>query len=240
MGISLKGAAEVIYILHYQFPSKLDYKSTLNLISNLTIKDQKFILSIQNEDAQKRSLFGRIILKYIISELEIEEPTIIQNFLNGKPFFLEYPFINFNISHSGEMVVCSLTRGAAIGIDIEYNRPIDLEEFRQYFHHEGWSVIMKSNWPIRVFFDLWTRKEATIKADGRGMEIDISLLNGLNTSAEIRENKWFVQNIDLRKEYSSAIACEKIKPFHILNLNEIVKFESFLNLNLNPILNSQF
>jgi 4'-phosphopantetheinyl transferase len=233
----LTDVANVIYILYYKLPRILDSKTTLNLIGSLSIKDQKFLLSIQNKEAQRRSLVGRIMLKYITSELCITDSASIQMTSRGKPYFSSHPYINYNISHSGKMVVCCVTLNSKIGIDVEIKKTLRLNNFHKYFQPEEWIVIQNSSCQISMFFDLWTRKEALIKADGRGMEIDLKSLNGLNNSEQIGANKWFLQNIELIKNYSCAIACEKIKPIKILNLNKTINFDSFLNVNLMLISN---
>ncbi len=47
---------------------------------------------------------------------------------NGKPYLRApqlYPTLEFNMSHAGEMVVIALTRGNAVGVDVELVRPLD-------------------------------------------------------------------------------------------------------------------
>ena len=218
-----------IYLLYYKIPDRFNDKITLDLISTFPDNDQNYFFSIQNKEARRRSLVGRIILKYITSELCITHSASIQITSRGKPYFSSHPYINYNISHSGKMVVCCVTLNSKIGIDVEIKKTLRLNNFHQYFQPEEWTVIQNSSCHFSMFFDLWARKEALIKADGRGMEIDLKSLNGLNNSVQIGANKWFLQNIELTKNYSCAIACDKTKPIQLLNLNEIINFESFLN-----------
>jgi 4'-phosphopantetheinyl transferase len=51
----------------------------------------------------------------------------------GKPYLKEYPNFNFNISHSGEYVLCAVD-DKSIGIDVEEEgKHIDYEEIAKNF-----------------------------------------------------------------------------------------------------------
>lgn len=91
--------------------------------------------------------------------------------------------IQFNLSHSGDLALCALTKKSAVGIDIEFLRQVTrpekiLERFfsdreRAYYHSQPESM------KIRAFLKLWTIREALSKALGTGFssqlkEIDLS------------------------------------------------------------------
>lgn len=80
----------------------------------------------------------------------------------------------FNLSHTSELAVLAVGRSAEIGIDVEtVDRSVDIEGI-------GRSVFTQSevDWIFQLrglerdrFFDLWTLKEAYIKARGRGFSL---------------------------------------------------------------------
>ena len=91
--------------------------------------------------------------------------------------------IQFNLSHSGDLALCAITKERAVGIDIEFLRQVTrpekiLERFfsdreRAYYYSQPESM------KIRAFLKLWTIKEALSKALGTGFssqlkEIDLS------------------------------------------------------------------
>ncbi|MGI6006372.1 MAG: 4'-phosphopantetheinyl transferase family protein [Ruminococcus sp.] len=94
----------------------------------------------------------------------------------GKPFFRNYPHIHFNISHSGEYVVCALGP-EELGIDIERYREVNYRRVgRKFLTEEEWIIWEKSPDPRKYFFDQWVRREAYLKWKGRGIGTDLRML----------------------------------------------------------------
>ena len=84
---------------------------------------------------------------------------------------------HFNISHSGNRVVCLLSTKGRVGIDIELLHPIGFEDFQTQFTPKEWLAIRSSASPTDMFFRFWTAKESLIKADGRGLGIPLLQLD---------------------------------------------------------------
>jgi 4'-phosphopantetheinyl transferase len=87
------------------------------------------------------------------------------------------PGVEFNVSHSGGRVLLAATWGTPVGIDLEVPRPgVEIEELlRRFFSQEevaGWQSLPPT---LRTtgFFHLWTRKEAVVKAMGRGLSLPL-------------------------------------------------------------------
>ncbi|MEX2264067.1 MAG: 4'-phosphopantetheinyl transferase superfamily protein [Bryobacteraceae bacterium] len=97
---------------------------------------------------------------------------------HGKPALEGRPDVSFNVSHSEQLVVCALTRGCGIGIDIEKVRPMpDLETIARHFFSLMEVESLKRLDPsdcTEAFFQCWTRKEALIKATGEGLSCDLT------------------------------------------------------------------
>lgn len=99
---------------------------------------------------------------------------------NGKPYLDAAPddhAIEFNISHSGQIVVCAITRVGPVGIDIETAKFMnDMEGFtRRFLAPEEFSSVKSVVFSERskFFFRLWTLKEAYLKAIGLGLSIPL-------------------------------------------------------------------
>jgi 4'-phosphopantetheinyl transferase len=93
---------------------------------------------------------------------------------HGKPFVAGSE-IQFNLSHSGDLAVCAVTRGRSIGVDVEKVRPVkELEAIvsRFFTPSEGarWAAATNHE---RAFFECWTQKEAYVKGLGGGLSIPL-------------------------------------------------------------------
>ena len=97
----------------------------------------------------------------------------------GKPFLREPTSdLRFNLSHSGELAIYGLTRGAEIGIDVEQHRTELAADRIADRHFAPAEVAALQNLPphqqSEAFFRCWTRKEAFIKARGEGLSLPLS------------------------------------------------------------------
>ncbi|MBK7427955.1 MAG: 4'-phosphopantetheinyl transferase superfamily protein [Saprospiraceae bacterium] len=203
-----------------------------SLISEFSVKDQHFLNSIQNKDVQKRTLFGRIILKYIAIRLEIGQPDFVSITKSGRPTFTLPNGFDFNISHSEKMVACCLVNNSIAGIDLEFNKSINIDTYRNCFSLKEWHFIKKSENPDLSFFRLWVRKEAVIKADGRGFGLNLSLINCLENVVEVGLSSYFIENINIETDYSCAIACNKKKTIKLIDFNKIFNSQYYFSSQL--------
>lgn len=74
----------------------------------------------------------------------------------GKPYFPDYPAIQFNLSHTDGAVVCAL-HATPVGVDLERNRP-PADNILHYYHFTKG----------RDFWEMWVHREAIAKYHGRG------------------------------------------------------------------------
>ena len=111
--------------------------------------------------------------------------TLLGRYLNADPRRIDFIFghhgkpaidgapVHFNLSHSGEMAACAVTRDCEVGIDIERVRPTsDIESIAErFFHPEECRKLfgLAEEERALAFFRCWTRKEAYIKALGAGL-----------------------------------------------------------------------
>lgn len=132
-------------------------------------------------DDKKRTICGEMLARKAIAEWCGTTPESISFGIkeHGKPYAKALP-VEFNISHSGDMVVCAVD-DKPIGIDIEKIRPIDLtvakrictdEELLYLFGHnpeEQYFTYTTDTEILTRFFKLWTAKEAYGKCIGTGL-----------------------------------------------------------------------
>lgn len=91
----------------------------------------------------------------------------------GKPYIKEATDFHFNLSHSGEWVVC-VVHDKPAGIDVEQLRPIDMNAIAsRYFADRERELLfsLPEAERLRGFYALWTCKESYMKAEGLGLSL---------------------------------------------------------------------
>jgi 4'-phosphopantetheinyl transferase len=137
----------------------------------------------------------------------------------GKPFLkANSTGIEFNVSHSEDKALLAIALNRRVGIDVEYIRPIEvLSLAKRFFQESEYSLLstFEGMEQLRGFFQLWTAKEAYLKAIGEGLagletvEISLSELESAE-SLEIHNTgcDWLLQSLELGEDYCAAIAVE--------------------------------
>jgi 4'-phosphopantetheinyl transferase len=114
--------------------------------------------------------------------IEAQHVTLV-NGEHGRPALAEAhdPSLGFNWSHSGNHALIAVARWITPGIDLEQRRvrPRALEIARRYFSDEETQALTALPATARdaAFLDLWTAKEAVLKALGRGLAFGLDRLS---------------------------------------------------------------
>jgi 4'-phosphopantetheinyl transferase len=113
--------------------------------------------------------------------------------------------IQFNLSHSGDLAVCAVTRGRRIGVDVECIRSVaEIDAIVGRFFAAGEAErIRAAAVRERAFFECWTRKEAYIKGVGGGLSIP---LTSFDTSGPVEG--WTLMDLPPFGDYVGALAVE--------------------------------
>ncbi|MGC1304335.1 MAG: 4'-phosphopantetheinyl transferase superfamily protein, partial [Caulobacteraceae bacterium] len=130
----------------------------------------------------------------------------------GRPSLASAPF-DFNLSHSGSAALIAVAR-ETVGVDIEHRAPdADLAgmarqvmspiELRQF------EALSSEDTRVAAFYDLWTAKEAVIKALGTGFSRDPSTLHiGWNEPLDLIDAglRYHVRRVSFGDSVPAAIA----------------------------------
>ncbi|MBQ8329312.1 MAG: 4'-phosphopantetheinyl transferase superfamily protein [Lachnospiraceae bacterium] len=125
------------------------------------------------ESAAGRLLLVRALGDYLGRAPSAEELAGQSKSANGKPFFPAYPDFHYNISHSGDYVVCAYS-AQPIGIDIQQipDRARRASSIAGHFLSDR-EVAALQDLPDfemrRLFTRFWTSRESYIKLTGRGL-----------------------------------------------------------------------
>ena len=98
---------------------------------------------------------------------------------HGKPYLRNHPEWQFNLSHSKRhlAIICGQTPHA-LGIDIEsYPRTIRPAVIEASLSAKEYAHYLMAAEPLRYWLQVWTLKEALLKAAGVGIQQDLRLLD---------------------------------------------------------------
>ena len=160
------------------------------------------------QDAQL-SLLGRILLVKGLEQINYGFDESNLNYTSFNKPYLENNAIHFNISHSGELVVCALTKIGAIGIDIEKINGTKISDFKSQMTVNEWKLINESTNANLSFFQYWTQKEAVIKTHGKGLSIPLKSFEVTKNKTIIESELYFLKELKINDDYCCHLALKE-------------------------------
>ena len=162
------------------------------------------------------------ILRIILSRYLNIDPTQI-NFTHsdrGKPYLTNdcnSLNLQFNLSHSENRAIVGISRDRSIGVDLEKMRPMGNAMLlaERFFCPSEYTLLTQAIPEERdkLFFQLWTAKEAYLKATGEGISGGLNQVEiALNPLRFINFPDWYLQSFESNPDdecnYWAAIALE--------------------------------
>lgn len=93
----------------------------------------------------------------------------------GKPYFPSLPDVHFSLSHCRGLAACLLA-AQPCGVDAEARRPLRPQVIRRSYAPEEQAALRTAEDPELLFTQLWTLKEAYVKATGTGIAYPLHTL----------------------------------------------------------------
>ncbi len=123
-------------------------------------------------DDRRRSIVARAGTRRLAGRALGVDPRalVIVEEEHGKPA-LRNRAIEFNASHSGDLVALAFANDTPVGIDVERRRHIkDASALaRRFFAAEELEIVANAADADDAFLTIWTAKEAILKASGQGI-----------------------------------------------------------------------
>jgi 4'-phosphopantetheinyl transferase len=173
------------------------------------------------EDRQRFGL-ARILLRRLLGGYlnRIPEQIKFDYTEYGKPtlsFVVGQERMEFNVSHSGDVILLAFTRGVPVGVDVEQIKTLpDLELIAKRFFSSAEQQdldLLSGLDKVAAFFRCWTRKESVIKACGEGLSMpldsfQVSLLPGepAHLLRSPDQNFWMLLDLAPEPGYAAAVA----------------------------------
>ncbi|HEV2478482.1 MAG TPA: 4'-phosphopantetheinyl transferase superfamily protein [Puia sp.] len=195
-----------------------------SLLTLLPAPMQEKVTRFRNWEDQHAALLGRLLLRLALQNAGYEpDLTRLRYTPEQKPFLPEGPA--FNLSHSGNRVLCLLGGHEPLGIDLESLSPLPFDDFQPQFTENEWAVILHAPSPLQAFYRFWTGKESILKADGRGLGIPLQSIDLSHSMIVTLDNTtWAVHELPLFDGYACAWSTIHSDPPPTIELHEITHF----------------
>jgi 4'-phosphopantetheinyl transferase len=166
-----------------------------------------------------RGFLRSVVARYLGSQ---PETLRFEYGVYGKPALGNEHTLRFNLSHSNEVALLAVTLDAELGVDVEHVRADFASEdiARRYFSRAEVEVFnaLPQEDRVAAFFRCWTRKEAYIKAVGKGFSqaldaFDVTLAPGVQPALLRAEDddasRWLLIDIEVGEGYAGALIVER-------------------------------
>ena len=153
------------------------------LIRLLDSEERKRLYRLHREQDRALFLAAHALMRIVLAAHLGMAPSAIR-FTNicrycgaphGKPQIDPPSPLDFSISHSGQRAVVAVATGAVVGVDVECAKPLPEDgTFVSMMLSSSEKLIvagLQGRARDEALFRYWTRKEAVLKATGRGLEV---------------------------------------------------------------------
>ena len=166
------------------------------LLQKVSEEAQRTIMTFQNEKVRRQKCIGEAMTRTLVEAygaLRSGGYAIVKN-EHGKPYIQASNPIFYNLSHSGDFLVCAIS-DKEVGIDIQQMGREKPHLVERYFHPNEVEKLRNSphNERLPLFYRYWAAKESYLKYRGTG-------LSGSLSSFEISFEKKSIQLIDKHKK----------------------------------------
>lgn len=157
-----------------------------------------------------RGILGKWLLSRHLQEAGLPSSWIERLAIgpSERPFLEGVGGVDFNVSHSGDVVVCAFAIGGRVGVDVEAIRPIDSSGIWRLLPTALWQEAEHAQHPEEGFFRCWTRFESAVKAEGCGLAASLSDLTFEQRSASFAGRRWFFHEIHVAADYCCHVASD--------------------------------
>ncbi|PHQ80616.1 MAG: hypothetical protein COB66_04295 [Coxiella sp. (in: Bacteria)] len=131
---------------------------------------------------------------------------------HGKPYLVDHQDnVHFNLSHSGDYAVIAISDGGPVGVDIEQHSDRGHERLAiaaRFFTPQEYRYIkcQQGQQQLEAFYEIWTAKEAYVKAIGRGLAYGLDKFSVIDDEKITKSvDNWSLQHIDVEVGYSTAL-----------------------------------
>ncbi len=182
----------------------------------LSAQEQERLAALRNPRERRDFLQGRVAIRCILGGYLGRAPERVTFRMGefGKPHVATG--LHCNWTHSSGAWVLAVTEGGPIGVDIErLDRSFAWREPASVAFHPDETAFVEAAWedPLTRSYEVWTQKEALLKAIGTGLHDDMSGMAVARPAAglagQIRSSDgriWHLSRLATRQNLTAAMA----------------------------------
>lgn len=208
----------IIHIWHTRFD---DHTKKYKLFESWLAPEEKIRAEKLAIPYRQNFIISRAVLRDLLAYYSQQPPQKLKlsYSVSGKPLLINSQSLEFNLSHSKNILVYAFTIDTPVGIDIEYINPrmhLDKIAYRFLLADEYDRLqLLHGIKKIKVFFNAWVRNEALIKAMGNTLQTHPYSRYKLSLDPQISTLKYKqkdlnsfyeISNLSLYPDFAAAIA----------------------------------
>lgn len=198
------------------------------------------LLNVTEKEQEPRFYFARDRRRYLVTRALVR--TVLSRYISvhpkewvfsanayGRPEIVNAQArdaaLSFNISHTHSLIVLGVTKGRALGVDVEnfLAREVSIDIADHFFAPQEVTALAAtpSQQQQYRFFEYWTFKEAYIKARGMGLSLgldkfsfhypnDLAVQISIHPELADEPARWQFWQFRPRPEYLVAICAERV------------------------------
>ena len=214
---------DIIYCLNQKQLNGTIMNRLLKLIPEDSKRKTRAYINWRDQQAH---VFGRMLLKklFIVNSPDLQIQELKYN-VNGKPYISDS--LHFNISHSGDYVVCGYSHESIVGIDVEkIDKKCEIGLLIEKLFPKEANHINTADDPYAMFYKYWTVKEAAVKADGRGLAVSFRDIDIGDNTVSIGGRNFYYLSETFYENYQLSVVSERpfTRPMRIYKTEVIDEF----------------
>lgn len=204
----------------------------VSLLKRIRERTREEVVTFKNVKVRRLKCLGEIMVSELIEKLwqiQAKEYSIVKA-KHGKPYIQMQTGIFYNLSHSGNYMVCALS-DREVGIDIQQMGTYKFQIAERFFHQNEIQTFVQCDPKERanLFYRYWAAKESFLKYTGTGLSVSLSDFEIRFEEKQIQifkpdlEKKIYLQDCIIDPDYKCMVCSEyadipEIYPFVFTSL----------------------
>ncbi|WDW10029.1 4'-phosphopantetheinyl transferase family protein [Priestia aryabhattai] len=200
-----------VFVYWIEVPEKFEVDSLVNYFLDEIEKERYY--SYLNPKKAEEFLLGRVLLKWALSKHTRESihGISLQADKYGKLAQKDRITPFFNLTHSENMIACILSENGKVGVDLEFIPYESLEVMDLVFNNREKAFVLAErsiNKRKEAFYLVWTRKEAFMKAIGKGFSLNPKAIDIPTNYESSRKGGFSYFSFKFHEDYLLSLAYE--------------------------------